>query len=146
MICQKASNNEDYEALVTEAAQIHNLTFISRVPFEEIDAYFRRAKILVSTSDSEGFANIFIQACKAGTPILSLNSNPDGFLGKYQCGMDCHGNWQQLTDGLRFMLEQQRYVQMGLNARKYAEENHDITRIVEQYKKLFIRLTGGRVD
>ena len=37
-------------------------------------------------------------------------------------------------------------VQLGQNARKYAEENHDITKIVEQYKKLFMELTEQTIE
>ena len=40
------------------------------------------------------------------------------------------------------MLEESRYMNMGANARKYVEEHHDITKIVERYKAIFMQLVG----
>jgi len=140
MICQRATGDEKYEELVGRAKQVKNLEFIERVGFDQVENYFQRAKVFVNTSESEGFPNTFIQACKCATPILSLNVNPDNFLNKYSCGLCCGGNLNELTDSLAFMLEESRYQQMGRNARTYVEKKHDITRIIEQYKKLFIQL------
>jgi glycosyltransferase involved in cell wall biosynthesis len=141
MICQRSGGDERYDDLVEQAKQLDNLQFIPRVPFHDIDNYFQRAKVFVNTSDSEGFPNTFIQACSSATPILSLNVNPDTFLDKYNCGLSCDGDWQKFLDGLDFMLAEDRYMQLGQNARKYAEENHDIIKIAEQYKNCFIQFT-----
>jgi glycosyltransferase involved in cell wall biosynthesis len=140
MICQQATGDKKYEELVARAKQVKNLEFIERVPFGEIDSYFQRAKVFVNTSDSEGFPNTFIQACKCATPILSLNVNPDGFLDKYDCGISCDGDWNKFVGSLKIMLAAKRYEELGKNARKYVEEHHDITKIVQQYKKIFVEL------
>ena len=110
------------------------------MPFNRIDTYFQRAKVLVNTSDSEGFPNTFIQACKAGAAILSFNVNPDGFLDTCKCGLCCNGDAARLTYNLGFILENNRYIELGLNARKYVEQNHDITRIAAEYKAVFYQL------
>ena len=138
MICQHATGDENYDALVSRAEQVKNLEFIERVPFADIDDYFQRARVFVNTSDSEGFPNTFIEACKYAVPVLSLNVNPDGFPDKYNCGIFCGGDFQKLIDSLKFMLAENRFAGLGKNARKYVEQNHDIKKIVEQYKKLFM--------
>ncbi|MHC4740197.1 MAG: glycosyltransferase [Planctomycetota bacterium] len=140
MICQKATDDNRYDDFVEQAKQIKNLQFIPTVPFHDIDSYFQKAKVFVNTSDSEGFPNTFIQACKCSTPILSLNVNPDEFLDKYNCGISCDGNWDKLLDSLKALLKEERYTELGKNARKYAEQNHDIVKIVEQYKNCFIQI------
>jgi glycosyltransferase involved in cell wall biosynthesis len=139
IVCQTLNNDQRYEKLVTQAGAIPNLKFIRHVPFNQIDTFFQRAKVLVNTSDAEGFPNTYIQACKCATPILSLNVNPDDFLNKYSCGLCCGGDKQHLSDTLKFMLAENRYVQMGRNGRKYVEEHHDIKKIVEQYKAIFLQ-------
>ncbi|MDH4240387.1 MAG: glycosyltransferase family 4 protein [Phycisphaerae bacterium] len=144
MICQKAIKDTGYDSLVAKAQQITNLEFIPRVPFRKIREYFQRARMLVNTSDYEGFPNTFIQACKWAAPILSLNVNPDGFIDKYNCGMCANGDWEKFVDSLKGMLEQERYIELGKNARKYAIENHDITKIIEQYKSCFIRIAQNQ--
>jgi len=140
MICQRATGDQNYEALVARAREVKNLQFIQRVPFSHIAGFFRTAKVFVNTSDAEGFPNTFIQACEFGTPILSLNVNPDGFLDEHGCGICCKGNLGCLADSLSFMLAESRFIEMGKKARKYVEQNHDIRRTVEEYKKIFRKL------
>jgi len=142
MICQQANNdsNADYDNLINQASHIHNLRFIKRVPFEEIDDYFQRASMLVNTSDSEGFPNTFVQACKYAAPILSLNVNPDNFLDKYNCGLCAGGSQDALIEMCRKLLDPAISKVYGENAREYARQNHDITQIIEHYKETFRRL------
>ncbi|NIP26202.1 MAG: glycosyltransferase [Phycisphaerae bacterium] len=144
MICQRAIEDKQYEGFVAKAKQIKNLEFIQRVPFHQIHEHFLQAKVFVNTSDYEGFPNTFIQACKCATPVLSLNVNPDGFLDEHECGICCNGDWEKFVDSLRGILQQEQYSELGNNARKYAEENHDISKIVEQYKSCFIKITQNK--
>jgi len=135
MICPRNRVGESYENLKLDEAK--NIEFYEQVPFQQIDDYFQRAKVFVNTSDSEGFPNTFIQACKCSTPILSLNVNPDGFLDKYNCGICANGGWNKFVESLKLMLADNQYIGLGQNGRKYVEKNHDIKTITEQYKKLF---------
>jgi glycosyltransferase involved in cell wall biosynthesis len=137
MICQRATGDLDYDRLRDKARAAQNLEFIERVPFHEADAYYRRAKVFVNTSDAEGFPNTFIQACERAVPILSLNVDPDDFLTRHNCGVDCHGDMGRLRDGLRFLTAGQKYVEIGQNARRYVEQRHDIHVIARAYKDIF---------
>jgi glycosyltransferase involved in cell wall biosynthesis len=79
---------EDYAAGIYRMAEgLKNLSIIDFVPFDEIDRYFRRAKVFVNTSTEEGFPNTFVQACMNFTPIVSLMSIPDDFIGKSGAGI-----------------------------------------------------------
>lgn len=140
MICQRATGDDNYDQLCSDAAEIENLEFHKQVPFADIDKFFSRAKVFVNTSDSEGFPNTFIQACKSATPILSLNVDPDGFLDKFSCGLSCNDQLDRLTQNLKFMLDEDRYIELGRNAGKYAWDNHDIEKVIEQYKTVFKQL------
>jgi glycosyltransferase involved in cell wall biosynthesis len=140
MICQRATGDDNYNELCRKARGVKNLEFHERVLFHEVDVFFRRAKVLVNTSDSEGFPNTFIQACKAGAAILSYTVDPDGFLGEYDCGVCAGGDEERLVAELEGLLADDRYVELGENGRRYAEERHDIAKIVERYKVLFSSL------
>jgi glycosyltransferase involved in cell wall biosynthesis len=144
MVCQALNKDQHYANLIAEAGTIPNLEFIRHVPFNQVDTFFRRAKVFVNTSDSEGFPNTFIHACKCGTAILSFNVNPDGFLNAHTCGLCCNGDPARLTYNLRFMLENNRYVGYGTNAHGYAVQYHDITEIITEYKSFFTRLAKKR--
>jgi glycosyltransferase involved in cell wall biosynthesis len=136
MICQQATGDKDYPGLVECAKAVPNLQFVERVPFAQIDSWFRRAKVLVNTSDSEGFPNTFIQAAQAAVAIASLNSNPDNFLVQHRCGVFAQGSVDRLAEGLRSLLEGDRYLEAGRAARRYVEQTHDIRRIAETYKQV----------
>ncbi|MHC4500329.1 MAG: glycosyltransferase family 4 protein [Planctomycetota bacterium] len=143
MICQKATGDNRYERLIARTRNLENLELIERVGFGETDSYFQRAKVFVNTSEAEGFPNTFIQACYCGTPILSLNVNPDGFLDEYDCGICCGGDFNKFVNSLKLMLKENRHKQMGINARKYVQQHHNITKIAEKYKDLFGELVGN---
>ena len=142
MICQRATDDRQYDTLKKQAATAQNLQFVERVPFNEIDKYFQKAKVLVNTSDSEGFPNVFIQACQCGTPILSLKVNPDNFLDRFNCGICADDRFDHLVRSLESILVEKKYLEVGRKARKYAEERHDLRKVVEQYKSILERLAG----
>lgn len=141
MICQKATRDNNYQDLVAQAMKIQNLEFIEQVPFKEIETFFREAKVLVNTSDSEGFPNTFIQAAKYETVIMSLNVNPDNFLQKHNCGIHAKGSMQKIVDSMKSILEDNHHKELGKNARKYVEKYHDIKQITKQYKILFRKMS-----
>ncbi|MHC4654821.1 MAG: glycosyltransferase family 4 protein [Planctomycetota bacterium] len=145
MICQRNVGDMNYDRLVKEAGKVDNLQFLRRVSYHEIEDYFERAKVFVSTSDSEGFPNTFIQACKCATPILSLNVNPDGFLDKYKCGMCPNGDWELFVEMLKQMLDSDTAGRLGDNGRRYAEENHNVEKIIEKYKDIFSSLISSAI-
>jgi glycosyltransferase involved in cell wall biosynthesis len=141
MVCQQAKDDDKYNELLASAKTVSNLKFIERVPFHEIDSFFQRTKIFINTSSTEGFPNTFIHACKCATPILSLKINPDRFLDKHQCGMCANGDWGLFAAMLKQLLIAETATRLGDNGRIYAEENHDIRKIIEQYKIIFKQIS-----
>ncbi|MFC1739619.1 glycosyltransferase family 4 protein [Planctomycetota bacterium] len=139
-ICPRATNDQNYEQLVARAEKIKNLNFIPHVDFAKIDDYFQRAKLFLCTSTGEGFPNTYVQACKNGAPILSLRVNPDNFLNENDCGICADGDWDRFVNEFTTLIKSERLQQLGKNARKYAEDKHDIKKIVQVYKKLFLNL------
>jgi len=122
IICQTLTNDRHYANLISEAHKIPNIEFIRHVPFNQIDSYFQRARVFVSTSDAEGFPNTFIQACKSGTAILSFGVNPDGFLDKYRCGLCANGKWDSFVKMLRDLLIPENTQKYGVNGRRFVEQ------------------------
>jgi glycosyltransferase involved in cell wall biosynthesis len=64
-----------------------NVTLVSHVPYEEIGALFRGARMLLNTSAFEGFPNAFLQAGKYGIPVVSAVVDPDGVLQRHRAGL-----------------------------------------------------------
>ena len=142
MICRPDIRDSDFSRLRQKALALSNLEFIEGAPFHETGRYYARAKVFINTSDAEGFPNTFIQAAQAETAILSWQVNPDQFLTRHQCGLACGGNMDKLCEGLRFLLEKERYLEIGQNGLKYCRQNHDIAALVKIYKEHLYRLAG----
>lgn len=70
-----------------KAAAPVNVSFIDAAPPEAMQSYYRRAFALVSTSSIEGFANSFLEAGACGTPVLSMNVDPEGMLSEHKAGL-----------------------------------------------------------
>ena len=54
--------------------------------------------------------------------------------------MSCDDDWQRMIESLKTMLQENRYVELGENGKKYVEERHDLAKIIKQYKELFEQL------
>jgi len=128
MICPPAENNPDYFKIIkAEAEQIPNLKFISWVPFDRIGVYFRKAKIFVSTSLSEGFPNTFIQAWQNRVPLISYKVNPDKIIDKHRLGFCANGDEGQMEKLLKKVLKNnQLRRQLAVNSYNYVRQYHDL--------------------
>jgi glycosyltransferase involved in cell wall biosynthesis len=137
MICSPSENKEFYESIKMKSNQINNLRFLSFVPFRNINHYFEEAKILVNTSDYEGFPQTFIQATMNATPIVSLNVNPDNFINKYRCGFCSNGDFELMKKQIKQLLKDKRlYTTMSNNAYDYFRKNHDLKLKVQELLKV----------
>lgn len=126
-----------WDEIKKQSEKLTNLTFIERVPFEEIGEFFSHAKLFVNTSTYEGFPNTFVQAAMYGTPIASLNVNPDNFLEEYNCGFCSNGNFDDMIDKMKKLLnDKSKWNEMSENAYTYAKENHDIKKIIGSLKNV----------
>jgi glycosyltransferase involved in cell wall biosynthesis len=71
---------ELFESVSRRAASLDNVEFSTGVAPAEMPAYYNRARVMVMTSEVEGFPNVLIEALKSGTPTVSLHLNPDNVL------------------------------------------------------------------
>lgn len=144
MISPPANEKEDYQKEIKEKAnKTNNLIFIDRVPFNDIQFYFNRAKMIVNTSEYEGFPNIFLQAGIAKTPILSLNVNPDKFINMYNCGFYCENDFNKLVENAKVLINNKEvWEEKSGNVFKYVKKNHDIHKNVEQLTNWIYALLG----
>ena len=138
MICP---GEDEYKNLIKkEAENVKNLKFIDQVHFSKIDNYFKNAKIFVNTSKFEGFPNSYVQAAKNKTPILTLNINPDNVINVYSIGLHSYDLKQLASDLKNLLTDKQIYKKLSDNAYDYAKQHHNIDKIKEEYKSLFLDL------
>ena len=136
MICKSVSYKLDYyNDIKCQSGEISNVTFIEYVPFKEIGTYFKKAKIFINTSIYEGFPNTFLQAWRCGTPVISLHVNPDNIIDLFGLGFHSKTLLQMQTDLNVLYSDTKRYKKMSDAACKYVKQNHDIEKIIREFKR-----------
>lgn len=124
-----------YQMVHEAAGYSKNIEVIDFVPYRNIQGYFERACVYVCTSDVEGFPNTFIQACLAGTPILSFYVNPDRIIQKYRLGCFCSGDFVRAQEFIR-SLDDSRLESYGRSTISYVRQHHGIENTAGEYIKL----------
>lgn len=115
---------EMYDECRERAERIPNLSFLGRLEFKDADARFRRAKVVVCTSISEGFPNTFLQAWTNGVPVVST-VNPNDIITTYQMGF-VGDTVDALAEGLEaLMRDDALYSQYSENVSRYFDGAHD---------------------
>jgi glycosyltransferase involved in cell wall biosynthesis len=138
VMARSKQGEKNWEELAARGRKLGNLRFLESVPFREIDDYFARAKVLVSTSSSEGFPNVFLQAALAKTPILSLAVDPDGFIEKHNGGIVCGNDFSKLNAGLKTLLaDRESRDRKGENLYKYFQAEHDLDNNILKWEDFF---------
>jgi len=97
MICPK-ENVGLWESVAARAGKLPNVIFRESVPYAQIQERYDAAKFLVSTSEAEGFPNNMIQAAQGEAGILSLEVDPDGFIGKFGAGFCAGRDFARLVE------------------------------------------------
>lgn len=128
---------EHYETIEREANSIPNLEFLGFVDPNEIHDYYRRAITLVNTSDYEGFPNVFLEAWRYETPVISLHHSLDGVLNKEPVGIHA-GSMENLVDALEQILtDDSLQKELGEGGREYMIANYSFEKLIDEYKNVF---------
>ncbi len=138
MVASRGPNADYFDHITTEAETIQNLDLVRNVPYQEINRYFDQARILVNTSEYEGFPNIFLQAMSRGTPVVSMVVNPNGILTEQDGGVLTGEEEPALRDGVQRLWDDENlYARKSKAASAYVAQHHDVNTVTERYKELF---------
>jgi len=142
MIAGPAANKPDsykayYQSIVEKAKDVPNLEFKGFLPFEETEKYFIRAKLLVNTSEHEGFPNTFLQAWSRGIPVISF-VNPNGLISKNNLGVVVKNSEEMAQTLLEVLNYEIRFSFPQIKA--FFEKNLTIEKTVDKYETLFNHL------
>jgi glycosyltransferase involved in cell wall biosynthesis len=85
-----------WDELTHAADQLPNLELLPPRPRPQLLELMDRAVAVVSTSGFEGMPNVFLEAWAHGTPVLSLNHDPDGIISHHHLGGFADGQQHQL--------------------------------------------------
>jgi glycosyltransferase involved in cell wall biosynthesis len=92
-----------YEEVQQAAARMSNLCFHGRLSYWDANAMYGRARLLVNTSDVEGFPNSYLQAWIRGVPVVTL-IDPDSVIEREGLGVTA-GSPAQLSGIIASLLQ-----------------------------------------
>lgn len=125
-----------------------NVRVIDSVVPHEMGQLYSEAVALVSTSCIEGFANTFLEAAAHQTPVVSMVSDPDGFLSKHGCGVLTGESPAAVAAALRGLVAGDGGMSpegqlMGHNGRRYVLRWHSAAAIEAEFAKLVVDCADG---
>lgn len=137
------------EALVTKvhnAGLDYRVFFSGFVPEQELPKYYAACDIFVSATKWEGFGLPFAEAMACGKPVIGFD-----LTGVSELIVDGYNGYKIVYPSVSEMAEKIALLakdykmrkEFGQNARKFAEENFNKSRIMELIEKIFYNINNN---
>jgi glycosyltransferase involved in cell wall biosynthesis len=121
-------------AIALKARSRPNVTLHGRASRAEMDAFYRRASVLLCTSDREGFPNTFIEAWSHGVPVVSTH-DPDGTIARLGLGAVAAPVASALAAALRAVLGScEAWTRASATARQHYLRNHTVDLVMKRFE------------
>lgn len=125
-----------YDTIQKEADEIPNLDFRGSRSFAYVNECLTRSKVLLNTSELEGFPNTYLQAWMRGVPIVGT-FDPDELIQSNDLGAAAV-NAGELFHLLQAMLQdQERRSSCAARVRKFVMQHFSPEAIVAKYVDIF---------
>jgi len=134
----KAHNKERDQCLREKYRCVPNLLMTGFVSEEEKSQILEKSWILVNTSIRECLPISFLEAAAHECAILS-SENPDNFAEDFGYHVT-DGNY---ASGLRYLLEDDRWMERGKKAYRYVKRVHEVKNVVNQHILIYKKLLDG---
>lgn len=129
-----------YERIRREAASHANLTFHGHCSYFDANSLYGRARLLVNTSDLEGFPNAFLQSWIRGVPVVSF-TDPDGLIRRHGLGAAVASPAEMRAAIRRLLGDPGALAEAGARCRAYVAREYAEERILAPYLAAFEELT-----
>jgi len=122
------------ESIMGELRSLPNVDYRGHVAPEQTLKVIGDASLLLSTSDGEGFPSVFLEAWAAGTPVVSLQIDPDHKIRNGELGVVADTVDGAVDAVCSLMRAAQRRQDMGTRARRHVEEAHSTVAAVRAFE------------
>ena len=127
-----------YESVRDRAASLANVEFTGFLPLAQVEPWFDRARVLVSTSVYEGMPNVFLQAWARGVPTLAT----------VDVGAPGHAVFADVEQGARkletLLSDDALWSRASADSLDHFQRNHSSTEVLARYARLIDELTLSR--
>ena len=127
-----------YDKIFRLSLSIKNLDFLGYKNFYDITKLISSSKLLVCTSEHEGFPNTFLQAWSMGVPVVST-VNPSEVITRYNLGSFAADEQELLQQSIAIISNDEYRKLLTSSIKKYFSAFHDST---AAYSKLIDYMYG----
>ena len=132
-----------YEDVARAAAARANLRHHGRLSYWDAGEFYGRAKVLLNTSDVEGFPNSYLQAWARGVPVVTL-IDPDGVIEREGLGVAARTP-EDLGGALRGLLQDANgWRAASERCRSYVQREYGEDSVLAPYLETFARVLRAR--
>jgi glycosyltransferase involved in cell wall biosynthesis len=128
-----------YEQAKNEAATLPNVHFHGYLPHEQTAALYPRARVLVSTSEIEGFPNTYLQAWASGTPVIGF-FDPDQTIARNGLGHAVRSLDEMQRMCADLLADDVKWDETSARCRDYAASVMDENNMLVPYIETFMAL------
>jgi glycosyltransferase involved in cell wall biosynthesis len=128
-----------YKKIKKEAKKISNLHFVGPVPYSLVNRYFKRSKLLINTSHTEGFPNSYLQAWIRAVPVVTF-FDPDDTIKTNNLGKVASSLVEMEKYIDYFLSDERKRAQTGEKAKQFVIKNYSPDKVVDDYINLLEEL------
>ena len=121
-----------FQAVADEARSMPNVCFHGRLPYQETNHLFDRARVFVNTSEIEGFPNGYLQAWRRGTPVVTF-FDPDHVVVRQGLGAAVSSMNAMAAEAGRLARSPQDWLAAGARCRRFMDERHGEDAVLAPY-------------
>ncbi len=125
-----------FDQVRTRAAGITNIRFAGPIPYHDVGDRFDLARVLVNTSDVEGFPNTYLQAWARGVPVVAF-FDPDGVIAREGLGVAARSPVEMREAVQRLSLDAAAWSEASARCRRYMEREYSEDHILQPYLAAF---------
>ncbi len=130
------------DQIMKDLRSLPNVDYRGHVAPEQTVQAIGSAGVLLSTSDGEGFPSVFLEAWAAGTPVVSMQIDPDHKVRDHELGKVAD-TIEGAVEAVRvLMASTERCQEMGMRSRLHVEEIHCPASAVQAFETAVARITA----
>jgi hypothetical protein len=111
---------------------VTNVNFHGPVPYHEVGKFFESSRVLVGTSEVEGFPNSYLQAWSRGTPVTAF-LDPEQLIARNGMGRAVSTLSELCESIVTLCSDSSAWETASQRSREYMDNRFNLTRMVAPY-------------
>lgn len=121
----------------------NRISFLGRLEKSDVSKELRSSDVLIHTSDTESFGQVYLEAMSSGLPVITTVNDGSRFIVKNkETGLFYDGSSKDLASSMIFFLKNpEKIKEYGMASRERIERNYDWEKvIIPRYIKIYNRI------